>query len=87
LDAGYDGQGLYAHIARMHELGHALGWDHVTDAASVMAPVATNWPTQFDRDATRVAFKRALGNRAPDNDQDGFTINPLGLGGPSIKLP
>jgi hypothetical protein len=87
LDAGYDGQGLYAHIARMHELGHALGWDHVTDAASVMAPVATNWPTSFDRDATRVAFKRGLGNRAPDNDQDAFTINPLGLAGPSIKMP
>jgi len=87
LDAGYDGQGLYAHIARMHELGHALGWDHVTDAASVMTPVATNWPTSFDRDATKIAFKRGLGNRAPDSDQDAFTINPLGLAGFSIKLP
>ena len=87
LDAGYDGQGLYAHIARMHELGHALGWDHVTDAASVMAPVATNWPTSFDRDATKVAFKRGLGNRAPDTDQDGFTINLIGFTGPSIPVP
>jgi len=64
-------------------------WDGITSPTRRPSwpPVATNWPTQFDRDATRVAFKRALGNRAPDNDQDGFTINPLGLGGPSIKLP
>ena len=55
--------------------------------ASVMMPVATNWPTSFDRDATKIAFKRGLGNRAPDNDQDAFTINPSGSPGFRSRCP
>jgi hypothetical protein len=51
-----------------HELGHALGYAHVATTPSVMNPHGRLEPTPFDLDATRIAFARPPGNRAPDDD-------------------
>lgn len=58
---------------RMHELGHALGCQHVTGTVSVMNSDARSEPTAFDRDAARLAMLRPVGNRAPDIDPTGHT--------------
>jgi hypothetical protein len=55
---------------RAHELGHALGYDHVSASTSVMHIAARVEPTAFDRDATKIAFRRAPLNRSPDVDAD-----------------
>ena len=46
-----------------HELGHALGFGHVTAAASVMTATVTVDVTEFDRQAAAIAYQRAPGNR------------------------
>jgi hypothetical protein len=53
---------------RVHEMGHALGYCHVTRRQSFMNSSAVLEPTDFDRDATRVAFQRDPGNQTPDRD-------------------
>lgn len=58
-----------------HELGHALGFGHVTGAASVMTATVTVDVTEFDRQAAAIAYQRAPGNRAPDVDPETFTVN------------
>ena len=58
-----------------HELGHALGYGHVTAVPSVMKAVVTGYVTEFDRQATTIAYQRPLGNRAPDADPEAFTVN------------
>lgn len=56
---------------RMHELGHALGCQHVIGTLSVMNSDARTEPTAFDRNAARIAMLRPVGNRAPDIDPAG----------------
>jgi hypothetical protein len=71
LDRDFDRTaGPYRRALRVHELGHALGYAHVTSAASVMHPAGRTEPTDFDRDATKIAFERKPGTRAPDIDPD-----------------
>lgn len=54
---------------RMHELGHTLGCQHVTNGRiSVMNTNARTEPNDFDRDAARLAMLRPTGNRTPDID-------------------
>jgi Carboxypeptidase regulatory-like domain len=66
---------------RAHELGHALGYHHVTTTPSVMNAWAVLEPTAFDRDASRIAFDRQPGNRSPDIDPDAATTRRLnGIG-------
>src|SRR5262249_15279338 len=79
LDTQFDNptSGVAA-ILRMHEFGHALGPMHVTARASLMNPTPNPAPTQFDRDATRVAWQRPIGNQSPDNDPSGASINRRG---------
>jgi hypothetical protein len=60
---------------RAHELGHALGYWHVTVLDSVMQSHARTEPTAFDRDGARIAFQRPTRNRAPDADPDPFIGN------------
>lgn len=60
----------YRRSLRAHELGHALGYAHVSGIASVMDPSGRVEPTTFDLDAFRIAFQRQPGNRAPDIDPD-----------------
>jgi hypothetical protein len=67
-----------ATILRMHEFGHALGLMHVTNRPSLMNPSASTGPTPFDRDATRIAWERPIGNQSPDNDPSGASINRRG---------
>ncbi len=65
---------------RVHELGHAMGYDHVSAQPSVMNPSARLEPNEFDRSATRLAFQRPPGNRSPDIDPPPFTPNVRSFG-------
>lgn len=69
IDRGFDGSSSpYRRTVRAHELGHALGYNHVTARPSVMDAMATTEPNQFDRDGARIAFQRPVLNRSPDAD-------------------
>jgi hypothetical protein len=69
FDRTFDGSSSpFRRVVRAHELGHALGYNHVTARPSVMDPRATIEPNQFDRDGARIAFQRPLLNRSPDVD-------------------
>ncbi len=67
---------------RAHEVGHALGYTHVTRSVrvSVMNADATTEPNTFDRQATLIAFQRPPGNVRPDADPEGTSANVHGLG-------
>ena len=59
-----------------HELGHALGYQHVTREPSVMSGIEpTSTLTEFDREAIRIVYQRPPGNRAPDVDPPAYVIN------------
>ena len=49
-------------VIRTHELGHALGYNHVESRPSIMNPRAGGGLTAFDRDAFKVAYFRPLIN-------------------------
>jgi hypothetical protein len=68
LDRGFDTNDGRRRLLRTHELGHALGYTHVTAQPSIMNPAMGPEPTDFDRQAVRIAFNRSPGNRAPDDD-------------------
>jgi hypothetical protein len=53
-----------------HELGHALGYGHVTQTLSVMRSSGRVDVTAFDRTAAAIVFRRPPGNRAPDTDPE-----------------
>jgi hypothetical protein len=67
LDRGPD-NGPNRQSLRAHELGHALGYMHVTSRTSVMNASATVLPGEWDHQAVVVAFQRPPGNTSPDND-------------------
>lgn len=80
LDNGFDTSGSpFQRSLRAHELGHALGYNHVTGRESVMNASARNEPNSFDRDGAKLAFRRPPLNRSPDIDPDAFTPNLRGL--------
>jgi hypothetical protein len=60
---------------RAHELGHALGYAHVSSTASVMDVRARTAPTAFDLAACTIAFQRRPGSRSPDVDPEPGAIN------------
>jgi hypothetical protein len=69
LDRDFDRSGsAFRRALRTHELGHALGFNHVTGRVSVMNSSARVEPTSFDLDGARLAFSRVPGNRSPDID-------------------
>lgn len=69
LDNAFETAGGFHRSVRMHELGHTLGYYHVTtNQPSVMNPSARLEPTEFDRQAARIAVLRPIGNRSPDID-------------------
>jgi hypothetical protein len=69
LDRDFELSGsMYRRSLRVHEMGHALGWDHVTLRISFMNSNAQVEPNAFDKDATRLAFLRTPGNQTPDRD-------------------
>jgi hypothetical protein len=88
LDRDFDRSGSgFVRSLRSHELGHALGYNHVTARPSVMNSQARTEPNDFDRDAARIAFQRAPGNRSPDVDPASISINRVltATWGPPIR--
>lgn len=82
LDRDFDRSGSpFLRSLHAHELGHALGCNHVTLRPSVMNAAARLEPNDFDRDGARIAFQRPPGNRAPDTDPDAFSANRLRVSG------
>ena len=71
LDRDFDRDDERRRLVRMHELGHALGYSHVTVRASIMNPAIGPEPTTFDRDGSKIAFQRPVGNVSPDTDLAG----------------
>lgn len=59
LDSDYDRASGMRRLLRTHELGHALGYNHVESRISIMNPRIGSEPTEFDRRAARMAFQRA----------------------------
>ncbi len=87
IDRGFDATATPARrVLRAHELGHALGYHHLTRRSSIMSPVGPVAPTPFDLDAFRIAFARVPGNRSPDVDPADRTVN-RGMLGPAIWGP
>jgi hypothetical protein len=79
LDRDYERSGHSARRSlRAHELGHALGYTHVTALQSVMNTSAVTEPNTFDKQATIIAFLRAPGNVRPDSDPIEASLNRLG---------
>ncbi len=58
LDRDYDQTSDLRRLLRMHELGHALGFNHVRAQTSIMNPAIGSELTGFDRVAIRIAFNR-----------------------------
>jgi hypothetical protein len=56
LDAAFDRESRDRLLLRTHELGHALGLNHVESQPSVMNPHVGTSLTDFDRRAIRQAF-------------------------------
>jgi hypothetical protein len=84
LDKDFDMSGSpHRRSLRIHELGHALGYNHVTVRDSVMNSHARFEPNGFDREASRLAFMRPPLNRSPDGDPDPSSVT-LRPGGPLV---
>lgn len=80
LDRDFDRSGsIYKRSLRAHELGHALGYTHVSALQSVMNASAVTEPNTFDRQATQIAFLRPPGNVRPDSDPSDASLNRLGV--------
>jgi hypothetical protein len=74
LDRDFDRNDSRRRLLRIHELGHALGYQHVTTRASIMNPSIGPEPNEFDRGGAIIAFQRPVGNRAPDVDPSTSTL-------------
>lgn len=80
LDRDFERSGSeFLRSLRSHELGHALGYNHVTLRPSVMNSAARIEPNDFDLAAFRIAFARSPGNTAPDVDPSTASLNRLSL--------
>ena len=78
VDRNFDAAaGVNLRSLRVHEMGHALGYDHVamSTRASFMNSSGVILPNVFDRDATRLAFLRPPGSLSPDRDPEPFSAN------------
>lgn len=79
LDRDFDRSGsAFKRSLRAHELGHALGYTHVTALQSVMNTSAVTEPNTFDKQATQIAFLRPPGNVRPDSDPAEASLNRFG---------
>jgi hypothetical protein len=56
LDSDFDRTSEQRRLLRSHELGHALGYNHVQSHLSIMNPSIGPELTEFDRMAVQVAF-------------------------------
>jgi len=57
LDSEFDRTSEMRRLLRTHELGHALGYNHVESRASIMNPRIGAEMTDFDRQIVRAAFE------------------------------
>lgn len=57
LDSEFDRTNTRRRLLRTHELGHALGYNHVHSRTSIMNPRVGAEPNDFDHEATRIAFR------------------------------
>jgi hypothetical protein len=88
LDQPFDQDDRRRRLLRFHELGHALGYRHVTSRTSIMNPVIGPEPSDFDREAAIIAHQRPPGNRAPDRDPEaGARTSSLPPGGSHWAKP
>ena len=62
----------------LHELGHALGYLHVTRTLSIMGLGLPPGLTDFDRNSIAILYQRRPGNRLPDRDPSGVSVNLTG---------
>lgn len=60
---------------RAHEVGHALGWEHLETRPSVMNAAVRLLPTEFDVAGAALAFRRPPLNRSPDIDPASATVS------------
>ena len=60
LDEEWDSADPQRHLLRMHELGHALGYNHVESRRSIMNATLGAEPTDFDRRVARIAFSHLM---------------------------
>ena len=61
LDNDFDTSSTKRRLLRIHELGHALGYNHVSSRTSIMNATIGPEPTDFDRSAALLAFRSPLG--------------------------
>jgi Matrixin len=80
LDRDFDKTSDSRRLLRTHELGHALGYNHVTTRTSIMNPAIGPEPSTFDRQGATVAFDRMPGNQSPDTDPSGPATSGPGGG-------
>ena len=84
LDRDFDHSDNRRRLLRIHELGHALGYQHVTSRTSVMNPAIGPEPTDADRAGAVIAFQRPPGNKSPDIDPSSSSLRTLAtVGGPA----
>jgi hypothetical protein len=57
LDDDFDRTSDRRRLLRTHELGHALGYNHVKSRASIMNPGIGSEPNAFDHQAALIAFR------------------------------
>ena len=57
LDSEFDRTSAKRRLLRTHELGHALGYNHVHARTSIMNPQIGAEPNEFDREAATIAFR------------------------------
>jgi hypothetical protein len=68
LDRDFDKTSDQRRLLRTHELGHALGYHHVTSRTSIMNPAVGPEMSTFDKQGAVIAFRRDPGNVTPDSD-------------------
>jgi hypothetical protein len=56
LDSEFDRTNANRRSLRAHELGHALGYNHVNSRVSIMNPQIGRGISDFDREAVRIAY-------------------------------
>jgi hypothetical protein len=89
LDRNFDKDDSRRRLLRIHELGHALGYQHVQARTSIMNPSIGPEPTDFDRVGALIAFARPVGNKSPDIDPSSTVLSVSSGGarwmGPATK--
>lgn len=80
LDQGYEDAGIDSRKIRSHELGHALGYAHPSSASchslmSIMSGSGSDSFTDLDLQLMALTYQRPAGNRSPDIDPFGTSIN------------